>query len=238
MTASISEAAKDGVRRNTEEVQGRGDWALFNELFAEDFFDHTPQAGGTRDKAGVLALYKRLREAFPDFTPEIHWQRVDGDVVTTFKTYHGTHRGNFLGIAGTGTKVSSRPSTQCRSSTVRSPNTGCGKPLLGPAAVGGDRSTAAGLKRWTPMKSLIALNRRFPARRSGERCSSRERTEANRIANVTLRPGYHVTCSIYRGRTRRRGSAASHGYHRFRRGARKRARRPLERPTSTVKNSN
>ena len=60
----------------------------------------------TRDKAGVLALYKRLREAFPDFTPEIHWQRVDGDVVTTFKTYRGTHRGNFLGIAGTGTKVS------------------------------------------------------------------------------------------------------------------------------------
>jgi steroid delta-isomerase-like uncharacterized protein len=106
MTANISETAKDVVRRNTEEVQGRGNWALFNELFADDFFDHTPQPGGTRDKAGVLALYKRLREAFPDFTPEIHWQRVDGDVVTTFKTYHGTHRGDFLGIAGTGTKVS------------------------------------------------------------------------------------------------------------------------------------
>jgi hypothetical protein len=59
------------------------------------FFDHTPQPGGTRDKAGVLALYKRLREAFPDFTPEIHWQRVDGDVVTTFKTYHGTIEGVF-----------------------------------------------------------------------------------------------------------------------------------------------
>ena len=100
MTANISETAKDVVRRNTEEVQGRGNWPLFNELFADDFFDHTPQPGGTRDKAGVLALYKRLREAFPDFTPEIHWQRVDGDVVTTFKTYHGTHRGNFLGIAG------------------------------------------------------------------------------------------------------------------------------------------
>jgi SnoaL-like polyketide cyclase len=99
MTANISETAKDVVRRNTEEVQGRGNWALFNELFADDFFDHTPQPGGTGDKTGVLALYKRLREAFPDFTPEIHWQRVDGDVVTTFKTYHGTHRGNFLGIA-------------------------------------------------------------------------------------------------------------------------------------------
>jgi len=106
MTANISETAKDVVRRNTEEVQGRGNWALFDELFADNFFDHTPQPGGTRDKAGVLVLYKRLREAFPDFTPEIHWQRVDGDVVTTFKTYHGTHRGNFLGVAGTGTKVS------------------------------------------------------------------------------------------------------------------------------------
>ena len=70
MTANISETAKDVVRRNTEEVQGRGNWALFDELFADNFFDHTPQPGGTRDKAGVLVLYKRLREAFPDFTPD------------------------------------------------------------------------------------------------------------------------------------------------------------------------
>jgi hypothetical protein len=43
------------------------------------------------------------------------------------------------------------------------------------------------------MKSLTAL-RRLLARRSGERCSSRERTEANRIANVntaTRLSGYY-----------------------------------------------
>lgn len=102
----ISEAGKSVVRRNTEEVQGGGDFNLFDELFSDDFYDHTPQPGGTRDKAGVLVLYKRLREAFPDFKPEIHWQKVDGDIVTTFKTYHGTHLGNFLGHAGTGTRVS------------------------------------------------------------------------------------------------------------------------------------
>ena len=45
-------------------------------------------------------------KAIDDFTPDIHWQRVDGDVVTTYKTYCGTHQGDFLGIAGTGTKVS------------------------------------------------------------------------------------------------------------------------------------
>ena len=34
------------VRRNTEEVQGRGNFEVFEELFAADFVDHTPQPGG------------------------------------------------------------------------------------------------------------------------------------------------------------------------------------------------
>jgi hypothetical protein len=34
------------VRRNTEEVQGRGNFEVFEELFAIDFVDHTPQPGG------------------------------------------------------------------------------------------------------------------------------------------------------------------------------------------------
>lgn len=93
------------VRRNTEEVQGKGNFELFEELFADDFVDHTPQPGTTPDKDGVRVLYSRLREAFPDFRPEIHWQTVDGDLVTTYKTYHGTHHGDFLGIAPTGRPV-------------------------------------------------------------------------------------------------------------------------------------
>ncbi|MCP9272066.1 ester cyclase [Mycolicibacterium arenosum] len=106
MTHTDSEAqAMAVVRRNTEKVQGEGDFALFEELFADDFIDHTPQPGTTADKDGVRVLYHRLREAFPDFWPEIHWQTVDVDVVTTYKTYHGTHRGEFLGIAATGRTV-------------------------------------------------------------------------------------------------------------------------------------
>ena len=82
---SEAEALKAVVRRNTEQVQGHGDFAAFEELFADDFVDHTPQPGTTPDKSGVRLLYNRLREAFPDFRPEIHWQTVDGDIVTTFK---------------------------------------------------------------------------------------------------------------------------------------------------------
>ena len=52
-SGSISEAAKAVVRRNTEEVQGKGKFEVFEELFADDFVDHTPQPEMTPDKAGV-----------------------------------------------------------------------------------------------------------------------------------------------------------------------------------------
>jgi steroid delta-isomerase-like uncharacterized protein len=84
---------------------GRGDFAVFEELFAEDFVDHTPQPGRTADRNGARELYRVLRDAFPDFHAVIHWQAVDGDLVTTFKTYHGTHRGEFFGIAPTGRSI-------------------------------------------------------------------------------------------------------------------------------------
>ena len=41
----------------------------------------------TPDKAGVRRLYTYIPEAFPDFHAEIHWQLVDGDRITTYKTH-------------------------------------------------------------------------------------------------------------------------------------------------------
>ena len=46
-----------------------------------------------------------MREAFPDFRPEIGWQTVDGELVTTYKVYYGTHLGTFLGVAPTGRSI-------------------------------------------------------------------------------------------------------------------------------------
>ena len=50
-------------------------------------------------------MYHLLHEAFPDFRPKIHWRAVDGDPVTTYKTYHGTHLGTLFGIEPTGRTV-------------------------------------------------------------------------------------------------------------------------------------
>jgi steroid delta-isomerase-like uncharacterized protein len=104
-TLTASEAAKAVVRRNTVEVQGKGNFAVFEELFADDFVDHTPQPNMTPDKAGVRKLYSYIRDAFPDFRAEVHWQLADGDRVTTYKTYYGTHEGPLLGVAPTHRKI-------------------------------------------------------------------------------------------------------------------------------------
>ena len=37
-----SNVANAVVRRNTEEVQSRGNFDVFDELFADNFVDHTP----------------------------------------------------------------------------------------------------------------------------------------------------------------------------------------------------
>jgi len=104
--STISEIAKATVRRNTEEVQSHGNFAVFDELFSADFVDHTPQPTFGTGREAVRSLYQALRKAFPDLRADIHWQTVEGDRVTTFKTYFGTHRGYFLGIAPTNRPIS------------------------------------------------------------------------------------------------------------------------------------
>ena len=104
-TIGASDAAKAVVRRNTEEVHGKGRFDVFEELFADDFVDHTPQPNMTPDKAGVRKLYGYMREAFPDFHAKIHWQLADDDRVITYKTYYGTHEGPLLGIGPTHRKI-------------------------------------------------------------------------------------------------------------------------------------
>ena len=104
-TLTVSDAAKAVVRRNTEEVQGKGNFDVFEELFSDDFVDHTPQPNMTPDKTGVRKLYGYIRDALPDFHAVIHWQLADGDRVTTYKTYYGTHEGPLLGVTPTHRKI-------------------------------------------------------------------------------------------------------------------------------------
>ncbi len=105
-------------------MQGGGDFTVFDELFADDYVDHTPQPGLTPDKSGTRLLYQSMRAAFQDFHAEIHWQSVDGDLVTTYKTYRGTRRGR--------SRASNPPAAQSRST----PLTSCGCVAAGSSNIG------------------------------------------------------------------------------------------------------
>jgi hypothetical protein len=69
------------VRRNTDEVQSKANFDLFEELIADDFVDHRPQPAGTPDKSGARKLYYTLRAAFPDFHAIIHFAQRHSIVV-------------------------------------------------------------------------------------------------------------------------------------------------------------
>jgi hypothetical protein len=72
---------------------------VFDELFADDFVDHTPQPDIGDDKESVRGLCEMPRAAFPGCGAETHWQRADGNTVTTFRTHYGDPQGASLGIA-------------------------------------------------------------------------------------------------------------------------------------------
>jgi predicted ester cyclase len=99
-------ANKAAVRRFNLEVIERGNDSAFRELMAPDFVNRTAPAGLPNGPEGMLHMFNRvLRPAFPDLRVEIHEQIAEGDKVTTRKTIHGTHRGEFFGVPATNRRV-------------------------------------------------------------------------------------------------------------------------------------
>ncbi len=101
----MSQDARSVNRRFVEEYQTKGDRSVGEELLAPDFVDHSPSQGLPPTRDGVFILFDALRSAFPDFRAKIHTQVLEGDTVATHKTFHGTHKGDFLGIPATGKQV-------------------------------------------------------------------------------------------------------------------------------------
>ncbi len=93
------------IRFNKAFIEG-GDMQAFNEIIASDFINHTAPPGSPTERSGVVYFFNHLlRPAFPDLTVEIYDQVAEGDKVTTRKAFHGTHKGEFMGIPATGRKV-------------------------------------------------------------------------------------------------------------------------------------
>lgn len=94
------------ARRVAEEAWGSGDLDILDEYLADGFVSHN--TGAPEDVEGVeayKALIGEFRSAMPDMTVQVEESFAsDGRVALRF-SMAGTHEGELMGIAPTGTEV-------------------------------------------------------------------------------------------------------------------------------------
>jgi predicted ester cyclase len=76
----------------------------FDKFIASDYIDHTNQV----DKEGLKQLFSMGLQAFPDEQETIENIVAEGDMVWVFLSYSGTHKGEFMGFAPTGNKITAK----------------------------------------------------------------------------------------------------------------------------------
>ena len=91
--------------RRTYELINAGDIEGFGDLLAEDFVEHQEAPGLPPTKAGVLALFRGYREAFPDLRMEAVDVLPSGDRTVARVTVSGTQTGDFMGMPASGRRA-------------------------------------------------------------------------------------------------------------------------------------
>jgi predicted ester cyclase len=104
--APVSEEIKALVRRQEEELFGRGNLELADEIYAPDYVGHDPS--NPEDVRGLQAAKQaaaEYRRAFPDLQVTVEDLMAEGDRVAARLRVRGTHLGELNGIAPTGRRV-------------------------------------------------------------------------------------------------------------------------------------
>lgn len=91
------------VRRYPEAVSA-GEFAVFDEILTEDAVSHAP-LGEPRGRAAHREYEARIHEAMPGFDVAFEDVVAEGDRVAMRLTIRGTHQGELMGVAPTGTRV-------------------------------------------------------------------------------------------------------------------------------------
>ena len=88
-------------------IQAVSDDALhtLDTFIAPDLVDHNAQPGQPAGCEGFKYWARSARRAFPDLTGTVEDVLTDGDKVAGRVTWRGRHRGDLMGVAGTGDKV-------------------------------------------------------------------------------------------------------------------------------------
>jgi steroid delta-isomerase-like uncharacterized protein len=101
-----AEENKALVRRFVDEVQSGGNIDVIDELCSPRFVNHSAPPRVPSNCEGVKQVTAMFRQAFPGSYFTVEDMVAEGDKVATRKTFHGTHRSEFLGIPPTGQPIS------------------------------------------------------------------------------------------------------------------------------------
>jgi steroid delta-isomerase-like uncharacterized protein len=90
--------------RSTYERINAGDIAGFGDLVADDFVEHQGMPDRPT-KEGTLEFFRLLLAAFPDWRMTVEDLIAGGDKAVARVQVTGTHKGDFMGVPATGTRV-------------------------------------------------------------------------------------------------------------------------------------
>jgi steroid delta-isomerase-like uncharacterized protein len=96
---------KEIVRRFSDDLWGQGNLAAGDQLLAVDLIEHNPLPGQGAGREGHKQVVALFRSAFPDLHVVTEDLVEEGDRVALRWKAQGTHRGDLMGLAPTGKRV-------------------------------------------------------------------------------------------------------------------------------------
>jgi steroid delta-isomerase-like uncharacterized protein len=97
--------AKDVTRRFYEEIINQKNIHAIDRFCTTDFVDHNPPPGGEGSLDATKQQFLELVAAFPDLKMMVQDQIAEGDKVVNRVLVRGTHKGEYIGIPGSGNMV-------------------------------------------------------------------------------------------------------------------------------------
>lgn len=99
-----TEENKAVVRRLIEEAWNKGNLAVVDEILSSNYVLHI-DAPGAKDREGYKQAISMYRAAFPDFRFTLEDMIANGDKVVIRTAMSGTQKGEIMGMAPTGKKL-------------------------------------------------------------------------------------------------------------------------------------
>lgn len=103
MTTDRTTGNKDLVVSFIQDLFSRGDLGAVDRYLSPDFENHDPPfPGAPTGRDGMRQAAVMFRTAMPDWHSELHQLVAENDLVVERFTASGTHRGELMGMPGTG----------------------------------------------------------------------------------------------------------------------------------------